>query len=139
MSAVSDAAIRTALYSKINGASSVTSLLSSATAIYDSEAPAAAVYPFVSFSLSTGTPEYTFASRAFDNDLWLIKAMDRSTSGTVADNIAQALRALLTDATLTITGAVLMSVRPEQRVRTTEVVDGQKFFHAGNLYRLTYQ
>lgn len=133
-------AIRKALYAKLSGAESVTKLLSSSSAIYFEQATPEAEYPLVIFSRSSGTDAYTFAERAWRDQLWLVKAVDRSTSANVADEIDAAVDALLTDGTLTISGASLMSMRRASDMPPfAETKDGQMYRHAGGLYKISAQ
>ena len=74
-----------------------------------------------------------------DNDLWLIKAVDRSDTADTADNIASRLDALLTDATLSISGKTQLYLRRESDVDYPENADGVVYHHAGSLFRLIYE
>lgn len=131
--------VRRALYSKLTGDTTLTALLSASTAIYHAVAPDTADYPFVIFNKQSGVPRYTFAAKAFDNELWLVKGVDRNSTANAADDIASRLDALLTDGALTISGETQMSLRRESDVEYTETEGDQTYRHAGALYRLRYQ
>lgn len=133
-------AIRKALFSKLTGAESVTKLLGGVTEVYFELAPPEAEYPLVIFARSGGVDSYTFAGRAWRDQTWLVKAVDRSTSANVADEIDGAIDELLTDGSLTISGASHMSTRRISDMPPfPETVDGQVYRHAGGLYRISAQ
>ena len=71
-------AVRRSLYGKMAGDTTLTNMLGDSPtgysqAIYYQQAPRGAKYPYVIFNKQAGTPRYTFGSRAYDNDIWLIK------------------------------------------------------------------
>ena len=74
-------AVRRALFGKMAGDTTLTNLLATpptgvSKSIYHEQAPEGANFPFVIFSKSSGTPRYSLASLAMDNELWLIKGVD---------------------------------------------------------------
>jgi hypothetical protein len=105
--------------------------------IYHQQAPGGAQFPFVVFQKQAGTPTEAFGDPdAMDTDVWLIKAVDRSTSADGAEAVQARLQALLNDATLSISGATLLYLRRQSDVEYPEVSDGVTYNHAGALYRL---
>jgi hypothetical protein len=105
--------------------------------IYHQQAPGGAQFPFVIFQKQAGTPTEAFGDPdAMDTDVWLIKAVDRSTSADGAEAVQARLQALLNDATLSISGATLLYLRRQSDVEYPEVSDGVTYNHAGALYRL---
>jgi hypothetical protein len=105
--------------------------------IYHQQAPGGAGFPFVVFQKQAGTPTEAFGDPdAMDTDVWLIKAVDRSTSADGAEAVQSRLQALLNDATLSISGATLLYLRRQSDVEYPEVSDGVTYNHAGALYRL---
>lgn len=137
-------ATRRALYGKMAGDSTLTGLLHSPPAgytksIFYEQAPAGAQFPYIIFTKQAGTPRYALANRAFDNDVWLIKGVDRADTADTADNIASRLDALLTDGTISISGRTQLYLRRESDVDYAEVTDGVTYRHAGCLFRLVYQ
>lgn len=137
-------AIRRAIYGKMAGDSTLNGLLGTPAtgytkSIYYQDAPAAAHYPIVVFNKQAGTPTETFGDpSAFETDVWLIKAIDRSPSADVAESIQARLDALLSDGALSISGGTLMYLRRQSDVDYPETTDGVRFTHAGSLYRLVY-
>ena len=72
-------------------------------AIYYQEAPQGALYPFVIFSKSSGVPTEAFHDpSALETDVWMVKAVDRDSSSDRAEAIADAIKTLLNDQTLSI-------------------------------------
>ena len=137
---------RRAIYGKMSGDSTLTALLGTAGAgysqsIYYQQAPTDADFPYVVFFQSAGTPTYTFdvGHAQMDDEVWTIKGVDRAESADAADNIAGRLDALLTDGTLTISGASQLYLRRESDMPAfSEIVDGIRYIHAGALFRLVY-
>lgn len=101
-------------------------------------APQSASFAYVTFSKSSGTPAYALAARTMDNDMWLVKGVDRSDTADPVDNIASRLDALLTDGSLSISGRTHLYLRRESDVDYSEEVDGVVYRHAGSLFRLIY-
>ena len=145
-------ASRTAIYGKLAGDSTLTNLLATPTAemlaegynqsIFYQQASSKADFPYVIFSQSSGTPTYTFhrGHAALDDELWMVKGVDRSGSADAADNISDRLDALLTDGTVTISGKTQIYLRRESDLPSySETVDGQRYIHSGALFRLVYE
>lgn len=137
-------AIRRSLYGKMAGDTTLTGMLGTpptgySKSIFYQQAPEGASFPYVIFSKQAGTPRYTLKNRAYDNDIWLIKAVDRNVTADPADNIASRLDALLTDATISISGRTPLYLRRESDVDYSEVVDGVTYRHAGSYFRLIYE
>jgi hypothetical protein len=129
------------LYSKMAGDSTLTGLLGG-TFIYPGVAPPThnANQPWVVYWKQAGTPQYTLGKgHAFDTEVWTIKAVERNTTSARVDAIAARLDALLTDATLTITGKTTMGLWRESDVEFTETDGDEIYRHAGAMYRLIYQ
>lgn len=141
--------IRRAIYGKMAGDSTLTTMLGTPPAgysksIYYQQAPSGAGFPYVIFQKQASTPRYAIGQRAYDSDLWLIKGVVRSdpkTAGSAdtVDNIASRLDVLLTDATLSISGRTQLYLRRESDVDYPEEADGVVYQHAGSLFRLIYE
>lgn len=134
-------AVRRAIYGKLSGDTTLTNLLGTAApgytkSIYYQQAPEKAGFPYVVFSKQSSTPRYALGARLYDNDLWLIKAVDRRDTADTADAIASRLDALLTDSTLSISGKTQLYLRRESDVDYPENSDGVVYHHAGSLFRL---
>lgn len=132
---VSTKAIRAGLYSKITGASSVTDLLSTTTAVYHGIAPSDARFPLVVINKQAGTPTYTFGDTYFDTQVWLIKAVTRGSTSNTAEDIQSALDALLTD-TVALSSGTVLDIRRDSDVDYIEDDDGETYRHHGALYRI---
>lgn len=135
-------AARRALYGKLAGDTTLNNLLATPPAgysknIYHQEAPANAQYPLVIFNRQSGVPTESFGDpSALENDIWLVKAIDRSTSADVAESIASRISVLLNDAALSISGSTLLYLRRQSDVEYLETADGVRYPHAGSLFRL---
>jgi hypothetical protein len=108
-----------------------------AKAIYHQLAPSNAPHPFVIFQKQAGNPTETFGDPdALENDVWLVKAVDKNTSADPAEAIQARLIDLLNDAALSISGHDLKYLRRESDVEFPELEDGVRYVHAGALFRL---
>lgn len=143
-------AIRRAIYGKLAGDTTLTNQLGTAApgyakSIYYQKAPAKATYPYVVFSKQAGTPRYAIGAKAYDNEVWLIKAVDRDNpsigkeTADIADAIATRLDELLTDSTLSISGKTQLLLRRQSDVDYPETTDGVTYRHAGAQFRLIYE
>jgi hypothetical protein len=143
------APIRRALYGKLAGDGTLTALLGppapgKSQAIYYDDAPENTPsngYPFLIFTKMAGTPSYLMQSgtSAFDSDVWLVKGVDRNLDTDSVEAIQARVKALLTDATLNISGRRLMLLLPLADVDYAEEDKGTSFVHAGAQFRLTHQ
>jgi hypothetical protein len=105
--------------------------------IYHTQAPEDAGFPLIIFSKSSGVPTGAFgAPTALDNEVWMVKAVDRSTTADGAEAIATRTQALLNDAPLSISGATTLYLRRESDIEYVETTDGVTYQHVGSLYRL---
>jgi hypothetical protein len=120
--------VRRAIYGKLAGDTTLTNLLGTpatgfSKSIYHAEAPAGAGFTDPS---------------ALEDDIWLVKGIDRSTTADTAEAIAARVKALLNDATLTISGATHLYLRRQSDVEYLETAEGVRYAHSGALYRLVY-
>lgn len=137
--------VKRAIYGKLSGDTTLNNLLGTpptgySKSIYYEVAPDNAPFPYVIFQKMSGVPTWAFArgTPAFDEDIWMAKAVDRSTSADVAESIAQRLDVLLTDGTLNISGATLLYLRREQAIDYSEVDSGVTYKHSGAQFRVIY-
>lgn len=94
---------------------------------------------FVIVSLITETDEGDFDGRAYEDALYLVKAVEKSSSGSNAKTAAARIDVLLEDQALTATGYNWMATFREERVRYAEVdaVDASiRWQHRGGRYRV---
>ena len=138
-------AVRRALYGKMAGDATLTAMLPPAPAglaqnIFHEYAPQEASLPAVVFSKSTGTPAYSLTARNYDDELWLVKAVDalEDHGPDVSDNIASRLDQLLTDGTISISGKTQLYLRYASAVEYGELIDGVRYRHVGAYFRLVY-
>lgn len=109
--------------------------------VYPDEAPQDSTR-FVIVSLIDEVDAQAFNARAFEDALYLVKAVARKKDTDPTPNVQAAaarIDALLENATLTVTGYRTMTVHREARIRITEVdeVDASiRWFHRGGQYRV---
>ena len=136
--------VRRALYGKLAGDNTLTGLLATpasgySQSIYYQQAPGNASWPLVIFNKQSGVPtEAMGVPSALEEDIWLIKAVDRSPSADVAESIQARLQTLLNDASLSISGGTLLYLRRQSDVEYPETADGVVYVHCGALWRLVW-
>jgi hypothetical protein len=92
---------------------------------------------FVIVSLAAHADEPMFNGTAFEQATYLVKAVDRSTSGGTVKAAAARIHALLQDVPLSVTGYDHMLTRRSERIRYTEVDEIDKdirWQHRGGRY-----
>ena len=143
---MSATAVRRAIYGSLTSNGSLIAQLGPAAsgyaqAIYHDDAPQDAQYPFVIFSKSSGVPTEAFSANgasALENDIWMIKAVDRNSTADQAEAIADLVKTQLNDRTLSISGGICLYLRRQSDIEYTELSEGVQYRHAGSLYRLIY-
>lgn len=94
---------------------------------------------FVIVSLVNEDDAQMFQNRAYEDALYLVKAVALSTSGANIKAAAARIDALLEGGTLTVAGYTLMTMHRESRVRYTEVDDidrSIRWEHRGGRYQV---
>lgn len=128
-------AIDAAIYSALNTAGTVTSLLSSTTAIYSVQADDNAVLPYVVFSLQGGGDENLDQHRT-KNTVYFVRAYSDITKYAAAA-IDDAIDSVLHLQTLTVTGwANFWLAREEDYENVENLPSGKKIWTQGGQYRL---
>ena len=127
-------AISTGIYSKLSGATALTSLLASSNSIYAIKAPKDASYPYIVYSLFYGAPENITPSD-LQNHVYFIRAY--STSALVAGNIHAQVAALLHKGTITVSGFTLIWSALEEEFEGEETNENANtIFMRGGGYRI---
>jgi hypothetical protein len=106
--------------------------------VYWDEAPPNST-KFVIVSLIDEADEATFGGRAYEDALYLVKAVALSTAGANMQAAAARIDTLLNDQMLTVSGYTHMVIHRESRVRITEVDDEDasiRWLHRGGYYRV---
>jgi hypothetical protein len=130
-------AVRQALYTKLKGTSAVTTHVggSASPRIFHEQAPPDAAYPLVIFSKMAGTKTRAFQSpNTFNREVWMVKAVDRSTSSGIAEAIASATDAALDGGTITVTGKRLSDLAHVGDIEYLEESGDQQYRHCGATY-----
>jgi hypothetical protein len=150
-------ALRRAAYGRLSGDTTLNGYLGGIAAgytkaIYYEVVPEDAGFPCVVFSKQSGVSTGSFRNRgtatvpekgpvsAYDTDVWLFKAIDRSTTADTAEQISSRIAALLNDGgtaiSLSPSAGTLLYFRRESDIDYSEVVDGETYRHSGSLYRV---
>lgn len=130
--------VDTALYSRLQNDLGTAGTLYAlgCTGVYRQIAPQGSVEPYVVFQQQAGTDSYNFSARDARTLLYLVKAVDASTSGLRAAQMAERIDTLLTDKPLTLTGWTNIRLRRESDVEYIETDAGKTYQHYGALYRI---
>jgi hypothetical protein len=136
---VSAKAVRQALYTKLNVSGVTSSLASGSASIHHSVVPSSGAYPLVVFNEQASTVTNAFTGEHFDSQVWLVKAIVKGGSSSVAEDVDKAIADALHFQPLNITGGDDMYLARESAVTFSEVVAGEVYRHHGHLYRLIYQ
>lgn len=139
--------IRRAIYGKLAGDTTLDNLLATPPSgwthnIFHNYAPGEAEYPLVIFQQQADRPEYALGDKAFDNEFWTIKGVDRNDYGDAdpVDAIQARLDELLTDQQLSIAGgAQVLYLRKMSGIQYPETIGDMRVLHSGALYRLAYE
>lgn len=106
--------------------------------VYFEEAPPGATR-FVIVSLVDEHDEQMFGARAFEDAVYLVKAVALSTAAGDVKGAAARIDALLEHGTLTVSGYTTMLLRRESRIRITEVDQRDasiRWQHRGGRYQV---
>jgi len=129
-------AIDNALIAKLGADATLLSYMTNG--VYWDEAPQGST-KFVIVSMVDQIDEPQFQGRAYEDALYLVKAVALSTVGANIQAAAARIDALLEDQTLTVSGYTHIVMHRESRVRLTEVDDVDasiRWFHRGGHYRV---
>ena len=129
-------AIRQGIYQKLTGTSAVTSKLSSSTAVFHEQAPSDAAYPLIIFQKSSGTRTRAFTADAFQNETWIVKAIDRNTTSDRVEALAEVIETALNNGTITVSGKKLADLHLVGDIDYIEQDGDQQYRHAGATYRV---
>lgn len=127
-------AVYKAVIAKLKAASGVTSLLSSATAIYRLEAGQSAALPYIVVLFNSGGGVNLQQTDMLDVSM-VVKAV--SENPTTAGSVADAVRTALHEAELTFDGGWLhVTCQHTAAFEYAEPVDRRTFYHVGAVYRI---
>ena len=140
--------LETAIYTKLAATSALTTLLSSGTAIYNGKVPqrkgtdgADWPYPCVVFSQASEIDNYALSAATYIDFIYTIKAVTKNPGAAIsrstAGSIDAAIKAALNNASLSISGHSLLSIRRVSGVPPYEEVEsGVIYTHKGGQYRI---
>jgi hypothetical protein len=132
--------IRQGLYNKLATTSGVTTHVGGTASprIFHQQAPPDAAYPLVIFAQMSGTKRRTFSRpNAFVREVWMVKAVDRSTSSNTADAIAAAVDTALNGGTITVTGRRVADLVHVSDIEYLEPAGDQTYRHQGATFAVT--
>lgn len=125
--------VRKGLFDALAGSSSLKAIVGER--IYHEQAPEAAAFPYVIFSKSAGTKTRTLKTGGtVKQDVWLVKAIDRGTSSSKAEEAAETIDALLDEGTFTVSAKTVIDLHHIGDVEYVENSGDQQFRHAGATY-----
>ena len=133
---MSDAA-GSAIYSRLSGDATLTTLTGGSVAIYYGVAPSQAQAPYVTMQLADGDDTRVFGARATIRERWLIKGWCEGSSHLAAKRIADRVDALLDEYDLVVGGGTAMACRRiAQLPDLSEEENGVVYRQAGGRYEL---
>lgn len=131
------AAAGSAIYSRLSGDATLTTLTGGSVAIYYGVAPSQAQAPYVTMQLADGDDTRVFGARATIRERWLIKGWCEGSSHLAAKRIADRVDALLDEYDLVVGGGTAMACRRiAQLPDLSEEENGVVYRQAGGRYEL---
>lgn len=123
------------LYSRLQGGSALTALLSGTTAIYNLQAPDNIALPYVVYSLQGGGDENQTRGSRMKSNLYYVRAY--ASNPTQAGSIDAEIDARLHQAQATVSGWNHIWVMREQDIELVETdIAREKTYSSGGLYRV---
>ncbi len=102
-------------------------------------APQGSAEPYVIVQMMRHSDEYLInRGEAFEEFTYMVKAVQRNTSGATVQSVADRIHTLLQDGTMTITGYNLTTMQREERIAYVELDENrdQRYQHRGGLYQV---
>lgn len=128
-------ALKTAIYTKLQGTSAITSLLAGTTSIYDKQAPDGASYPYLVFSHQAGGDTNDTANRV-KSLVYFVRCYSKA-SASQAGSIDAQIDTALHLVPLTVSGWTDIWLARETDLDNVETDSaGTKVWMQGGLYRL---
>ena len=129
-------ALWAALYSRLTAATTVTSLLASTTAVYDTQAPPGASYPIIVFQQQDG--DWVTVDPRTRHEKYVTVKVIRATGFAAAETIDAAIATQLDNNALSVSGHTTIWQRRMADVRYAETDPaGQSYYHVGGIYHIT--
>lgn len=129
--------VRGAIYTRLTADTTLMALLSGPNAVVHGVAPSGVVSPYIVIQALSDTPAWKFQGESIENDVWMLRAVHRATSASIAEDIAARANVVLTDAPLNVTGRDLLAIYRETGPQAyPEVEAGETHWHCLSTYRL---
>jgi hypothetical protein len=127
-------AVNEAIYNKLNGTSAVTTLLSSATAVYFHQAPTTAIMPYIVYILAGGGSDNDTPVDSGDLAYYIKGVAETaSTAGAIAVAIYNALH----EASMSIDSPwSVYRCQHNEPLMFPENAERKQFWHSGGSYRI---
>jgi hypothetical protein len=126
--------IEAAMLAKLKGTSAITSLLSGATAVFNTQSPANSARPYVIFQYMAGGDTNDTPRRALDVR-YMVKGV--ANGGASASAIAAAIEAALHDQLLTLASPwACYRMQHITPFTSIENIDQTQIYHVGGIYRI---
>jgi hypothetical protein len=114
-------------------------LANGSASIIHSTAPSGTAFPYVIYYKQSGVSNaqaFSAFGRPADSQLWTVKGIVRGSKSGPAEDIDRAIRELLDDATLTISGGQTFDVARASDLDYTELDGDTQYRHHGGIYRV---
>lgn len=129
-------AVKVGIVTKLRGDSTLTGYLTAGTAsIYNGIGAQDSAAAKVTIHKQAGTPTYTLASKAWDDEIYTVKAVTKSPSMSTAGTIADRIEAVLVDQAITLSAGSAIYLRKVSDIEYQESAEGGIVFsHVGAQY-----
>lgn len=126
-----------ALISKLT--SDVTLMTLAPGGVFREIAPQGATEPYIIVQMMRHSDEYLInRGEAFEEFTYMVKAVQRTTSGATVQSVSDRIHTVLQDSTMTITGYNLITMQREERIAYVELDENrdQRYQHRGGIYQV---
>ncbi len=129
--------LETEIFELLTGDATLTGLLNNPESVYYGRGPEGVDPPYVVFQQLSSVPQYVLTKVAFENMIYLVKAVTLGPSSKLGGQIRDRFEELLQDAALSVAGYKTMKLRRESAIDYPESVPGgQEYRHRGSTFRV---
>lgn len=126
-----------AIHGALVGDATLTGQLAAGTAsVFYGSADRQSDPPLVTFAEASGVPAYTLGARAWEDFVYVVKAITEGESFALAKTLRDRIDEILSDATLTVSGHENLYLRRESSIEMVEDAGGRRFNHAAGQFRI---
>jgi hypothetical protein len=130
--------VKVGIVAKLRADSTLTGYLAAGSAsIYNGIGAQDSAAPKVTIHKQAGTPSYTLAAKAWESEIYTVKAITKGPSMGLAGTIAERIDTTLTDQAISVSGGSAFYLRRESDIEYQESTEGGVIWnHVGAMYRV---